>query len=387
MSLTKAWRELHRSRFPELPFDCGNEDDPGIIYGPDLRDWSAKATTPDQYRIEKYIDRFDLRDKRLLHIGVGNSGLARRFHRRVKEIVGTTIDEPEIKVAQTLGYPNYSVVLHNKYSGGGDRIAGKFDFILDNNLTSPCCCVRHLAALFTFFGERLSDGGHIVTDREGLAWISSRPVQSAMELRFRGSRGCGFYRRAGGLPGEQKRLCSLAVGAVRSHAWFGLAPHRPARRHAARQNSEKWPAQVCSNLSQGLHKVAGVGAISTATKPGAMTVAGNGRRLPNLFIVGAPKCGTTAWVEYLAHPPGYLLPGGTRIIAISRWICRTSGSPAAKPTMRQLFADSGDARVIGEASAMYLFSEAAAGAIRDHDPASENPHFPARTGRLFALAP
>src|SRR3954471_10645840 len=94
-----AWRELHELRFPELPFDCRNNDDPGILYGPDLRDWSAKATTPDQYRIEKYIDRFDLRDKRLLHIGVGNSGLARRFHRRVDEMVGTTIDEPDIKVA------------------------------------------------------------------------------------------------------------------------------------------------------------------------------------------------------------------------------------------------------------------------------------------------
>jgi hypothetical protein len=166
-----AWRELHELRFAELPFDCGNTDDPGIIYGPDLRDWSAKATTPDQYRIERYIDRFDLRDKRLLHVGVGNSGLAKRFHRRVKEIVGTTIDEPEIRVAQAHSYPNYSVVLHNKYSSDSARLSGKFDVILDNNLTSPCCCMRHLAALFGFFGERLADDGLIVTDRVGLGWI------------------------------------------------------------------------------------------------------------------------------------------------------------------------------------------------------------------------
>jgi len=165
------WRKLHELRFPELPLDCGNDSDPGIIYGPDLRDWSSKATTPDQYRIEKYIDRFDLRDKRLLHIGIGNSGLARRFHRRVMEIVGTTIDEPEIKVAGTLGYPNYSIVLHNKYSGDSGKLAGKFDVIIDNNPTSPCCCVRHLAALFSFFEDRLSSSGQIVTDREGLAWV------------------------------------------------------------------------------------------------------------------------------------------------------------------------------------------------------------------------
>ena len=37
----------------------------------------------------------------------------------------------------------------------------------------------------------------------------------------------------------------------------------------------------------------------------------------------------------------------------------------------ELFADSGGAKVVGEASAMYLFSEAAAGAIRDTTPTAK----------------
>jgi hypothetical protein len=175
-----AWRKLHEERFSELPFDCGNDISPGIIYGPDLRDWSAKATTPDQYRIEKFIDRFDLRDKRVLHVGIGNSGLAKRFHRRVKEIVGTTIDDPEIKVARTFDFPNYTVVVHNKYSSDS-VLPGKFDVIVDNNLTSPCCCLRHLAALFDLFADRLAEGGMIVTDRVGLWWI---PEGSNPRWRF-----------------------------------------------------------------------------------------------------------------------------------------------------------------------------------------------------------
>lgn len=170
MVVAKSWEEIHRTRFPELVFDCGNDSDPGVIYSDDLRDWSDKETTPDQYRIERYIDRYDLRDKRLLHIGVGNSGLARRFRNRVKEIVGTTIDQPEIDVARSLRLTNYSVVLHNKYHGGGE-IAGKFDFIVDNNPTSPCCCLRHLAALLDFYVVTLAEGGQIVTDREGLEWV------------------------------------------------------------------------------------------------------------------------------------------------------------------------------------------------------------------------
>jgi hypothetical protein len=171
VAVSKTWRELHRSRFPELPLDCGNTTDPGVIYSEDLRDWSEKATTPDQARMERYIDRYDLNDKRALHIGIGNSGLARRLHGRVKEIVGTTIDEPELKVARSLAFPNYTFVLHNKFSGRNEALNGQFDFILDNNPTSPCCCIRHLSALFDLYSAKLKQDGQVVTDAQGLKWV------------------------------------------------------------------------------------------------------------------------------------------------------------------------------------------------------------------------
>jgi len=169
--LSKTWRELHRTRFPELTLDCGNTTDPGVTYSEDLRDWSTKATTPDQARMERYIDRYNLKDRRILHIGIGNSGLAKRFHSRVKEIVGTTIDEPELSVAASLGFPNYQFALHNKFAGNSDALNGTFDFILDNNPTSPCCCMRHLAALFELYTEVLSKEGQVVTDAAGIRWV------------------------------------------------------------------------------------------------------------------------------------------------------------------------------------------------------------------------
>ena len=138
---------------------------------PALRDWSEKWTTPDQLRIEKYIDQFDLRKKRILHIGVGNSGLARRFHGRAGEIVGTSLDEPEVQLARGLSFPNYRTVLHNKYSGRSAEISGRFDFIVENNPTSACCCLRHLAELLGLLESKLAESGQIVTDRVGLAWI------------------------------------------------------------------------------------------------------------------------------------------------------------------------------------------------------------------------
>jgi hypothetical protein len=93
-------------------------------------------------------------------------------------------------------------------------------------------------------------------------------------------------------------------------------------------------------------------------------------RLPNLFIVGAPKCGTTAWAEYLGtHPDIFFPPHKDQCFFAHDLpnfrLTRTDTDYA------ELFAGSRDAKVIGEASAMYLFSEAAAAAIHDHDPASK----------------
>ncbi len=153
-----------------LPLDCGNRDNPGVLYNEDIRDWSDKETTPDQRRIERYIDRYDLGEKRILHIGIGDSGLARpvpqacqgdRRHYRRR----TRNDRSEVSCAA-----RYSYVLHNKFSPWEGVVEGKFDFILDNNPTSPCCCVRHLAELFDFYEAKLAEGGQIVTDRQGLRW-------------------------------------------------------------------------------------------------------------------------------------------------------------------------------------------------------------------------
>jgi hypothetical protein len=364
-----AWRELHEQRFPELPFDCGNDSDPGIIYGPDLRDWSTKATTPDQYRIENYIDRLDLRDKRLLHIGVGNSGLARRFHRHVKEIVGTTIDEPEIKVAQAFGYPNYSVALHNKYSGGSITPPEKFDLIIDNNLTSPCCCVRHLAALFSFFNERLAEGGLIVTDREGLAWVpdDSDPRWSfdfddlaavaavAGFATFRGSRSVYVLPRSTP-PAPSFASLSRHIGR-RARALPGKILRNGPRRLA--------------RIFRKASKRRFMSTVRSAVPAGESTDAANAAgRLANLFIVGAPKCGTTAWVEYLRSHPDIFFPNSKEDCYFALDLPKFRFIHSEEEYSR-LFADSGGARVVGEASAMYLFSEAAAGAIRDYNPGAK----------------
>jgi len=182
MTSNERLAQLTAERFEGLPRSCGNSVDPGVVTAADWRDWSRNETSVDQARIEDYLDRFPLAGKRILHVGIGNSSLARKFSDRVGEIVGISIDPPELARAQSLGLANYPTVERNKYAGLGLDIEGPFDFIIDNNVTSACCCLTHLLGLLDGYRERLAPGGQILTDREGLGWI---PQAAGLNPRWR----------------------------------------------------------------------------------------------------------------------------------------------------------------------------------------------------------
>jgi hypothetical protein len=92
-----------------------------------------------------------------------------------------------------------------------------------------------------------------------------------------------------------------------------------------------------------------------------------GARKANLLIVGAPKCGTTAWLEYLRTHPDIYFPDSKEdcFFALDLPNFRFIHT---EEQYSKLFETSGDTKVVGEASAMYLFSAAAAEAIRAYNP-------------------
>lgn len=98
------------------------------------------------------------------------------------------------------------------------------------------------------------------------------------------------------------------------------------------------------------------------------------RRRPNFFIVGAPKCGTTALYHALLDHPQVFLPRSNRTsdywihkeplhfcddLGIAEWIRIQS-----EEDYLNLYDNAGDAIRIGDVSALYLFSESAACRIR-----------------------
>lgn len=88
---------------------------------------------------------------------------------------------------------------------------------------------------------------------------------------------------------------------------------------------------------------------------------------PNLFIVGAPKCGTTAWARYLKSHPDIFFSELKEPHFFARDITPNQQIRSASEYAR-LFQKAGKAKIVAEASAMHLFSATAAKAIRDYNP-------------------
>lgn len=92
-------------------------------------------------------------------------------------------------------------------------------------------------------------------------------------------------------------------------------------------------------------------------------------RRPDFFIVGAPKCGTTALCQYLArHPEIYMCPlkephfFGADIA--------TAVSVRDQEEYLALFTDIQDEKRVGESSVWYLYSKRAAVEIKEFNPAA-----------------
>lgn len=82
--------------------------------------------------------------------------------------------------------------------------------------------------------------------------------------------------------------------------------------------------------------------------------------LPNFFVVGAPKCGTTALHAYLRGHPDVFMSDPKEPHFFGADLVFTYGHRRTREEYEALFAGAGGRRRIGEASVWYLYSSAAA---------------------------
>jgi hypothetical protein len=86
---------------------------------------------------------------------------------------------------------------------------------------------------------------------------------------------------------------------------------------------------------------------------------------PNLFIAGAPKCGTTSMHNYLSQHPEIFMSSRKETHYFSSDIDCFPGRVKELSNYLQLFESAGNAKYIGESSPEYLYSEVAAQQIKE----------------------
>jgi hypothetical protein len=162
---------------------CGRADNPGFALDkPELIDWSRNPPSVDQRRIVDELFRMDVSAARILHVGVGCSGLASRLAHRCRWIDGLTVHVREREFGHSLGLPNYRVLRVNKYSMQLASLAGTYDFIVDNNPGSYACCMHHFHLMWNHYCDLLKPGGRLLTDERGLAWTPAGNEAWSMSL-------------------------------------------------------------------------------------------------------------------------------------------------------------------------------------------------------------
>ena len=80
---------------------------------------------------------------------------------------------------------------------------------------------------------------------------------------------------------------------------------------------------------------------------------------PNLFVVGAPKCGTTSIHDYLGQHPEIFMSPRKELHYFAQDISNLSGEMKTVTDYLQFFNSAGNAQYRGESSPEYLYSEVA----------------------------
>lgn len=137
--------------------------------------WTHMPTSEDQKRIEAVLPRYVLPNASWLHIGIGNSSLAKLFCPSINKLDGITVVQEEIDSAPH--FDNYFIRLCNKHALEFQSFE-QYDVIIDTTPAGHACCNVHLMDYFEYAFSMLAPEGAYLTDRIGLAW--ARPSSKGM---------------------------------------------------------------------------------------------------------------------------------------------------------------------------------------------------------------
>ena len=130
--------------------------------------WEDRSLTTDEKEIINYLkNNFNLVNKNILHIGIGNSLFAQMILKN-NFIYGISVSSNEIIKGQNLSLDNYKVFLCDKFSTYFSDLFfdKKFDVIVDNNIKSYSCCNISYNYFIENLFKMLNHNGILITSRK-----------------------------------------------------------------------------------------------------------------------------------------------------------------------------------------------------------------------------
>ena len=166
--------------------------------------WEDKEATNDEKYILNYLKSItSIDEKKILHIGIGNSYIANNLNNFYK-IDGISISKNELDFAKKQNTKNYNVYFQNKFSR--DNLLNSklkfYDIIIDVNLKSFSCCDKAFNKLFELYKTILNNNGILITGRAGMKW--SRKIRPVLSFSLKKL----FYKRLKEFDGPKSNLLS-----------------------------------------------------------------------------------------------------------------------------------------------------------------------------------
>ena len=144
--------------------------------------WENNEATNDEKDVITFLKNDDLfNNKRILHIGIGNSYIAKNL-KNFKKIDGISLSKNELDLAKKSNIDNYEVFFQNKYCQNNilSKILNFYDIIIDVNIKSFACCDKAFVNLFKTYSELLNNNGIIITSKSGMKW--SRQINPVLSF-------------------------------------------------------------------------------------------------------------------------------------------------------------------------------------------------------------
>jgi len=167
--------------------------------------WENRGSTSDEIGITNFLkNNFYLTNKKILHVGIGNSDFARQFCDN-NQVYGITISKKETEYGNNLKLKNYHTFFFDKHSINFIKFFQnyKFDYIIDSNLKSYSCCEESFNFMFNNFKNILNKNGIIILSRKGMNWCKKLKPKLAFNFKK------FFYLKLKEIEGNVANILSL----------------------------------------------------------------------------------------------------------------------------------------------------------------------------------